>query len=40
MKNNILVITAVVVLAVSGFAFFKIMGIGGICCSTHQTHGH
>lgn len=39
MKNSMVVVT-IVILMISGFAFSKMMGIGGGCCSTHQTHNH
>ena len=40
MKNSIAVITAVAVLIVSGLALAKMIGVGGSCCSIHQTHDH
>jgi hypothetical protein len=36
MGKSIFIITAVVVLFVSGFAFAHMMGKGGSCCSMHQ----
>jgi hypothetical protein len=38
MWKNVFVITAVIVLTVSGLALASKMGMGGGCCSTHQTH--
>ncbi len=38
MKNSLLVVTVVFVLAVSGFVFSKMTGLGGGHCSMHQAH--
>lgn len=38
MKNDMTIIAVVVVLAVSGFAWANMMGIGGGCCGGGAHH--
>lgn len=38
MKNGVTIIAVIAVLAVSGLALSRMMGIGGSCCSTHHVH--